>query len=101
MAVHHAVKSMLWRSSPEDTFPTAYRMNTRATLRRLFGEGGFDEEAFLRLDDCRSLARWRSTAGLELRLWRTLRRIGLPYPEACLLGIYRRRADPALAAHAA
>lgn len=90
MAVHHAVKRYLWEAAPEDTFPTAYRMNTRPALRRLFSAAGFAEESFLYLDDCRSLARWPLTLRLELMARGALRRIGLPYPETCLLGIYRR-----------
>jgi 2-polyprenyl-3-methyl-5-hydroxy-6-metoxy-1,4-benzoquinol methylase len=93
MAVHHWLKRVLWRASPQNTFPTAYRMNTRATLARQFAAGGFAEEQFHYLDDCRSLARWRLTATLELALWRALRGLGLRYPELCLLAIYRRLPD--------
>lgn len=90
MAVHHAVKAALWRTAPEDTFPTTYLMNTRATLAGLFAAAGFREQDFARLDDCRSLARWPVTSWLELATWRGLRSVGLGYPEACLLGVYRR-----------
>ena len=44
MAVHHSVKRVLWDTAERDTFPTYYRMNTRATLRRLFEANGFIEE---------------------------------------------------------
>ena len=93
MAVHHAVKRRLWGAAPEDTFPTAYRMNTRGTLRRLFGAAGFGEEQFHRLADCRSFGRWQATLAAELALWRVLSALGIPYPEACLLGVYRRLSD--------
>jgi SAM-dependent methyltransferase len=95
MAVHHALKKLLWEAAPEDTFPTAYRMNTRGTLKSLFARGGFTEERFLRLDDCRSFARWPATQRAELMLWRGFRALGIPYPEACLLGVYRKAADAA------
>jgi 2-polyprenyl-3-methyl-5-hydroxy-6-metoxy-1,4-benzoquinol methylase len=88
MAIHHAVKQVLWGSSPEDTFPTAYLMNTRKQLQRLFTSAGLVEESFLYLNDCRSLGRWRLTTVLELSAERVLRALGLPYPEICLLGIY-------------
>ena len=91
MPVHHLAKKALWGTAPEDTFPTHYRMNTRAALARLFGQAGFSEQVFQRLDDCRSLARWRATTVLELSAWRALRAVGLPYPEYCLLGVYRRQ----------
>lgn len=90
MAVHHAAKRLLWGVSPEDTFPTVYRMNTRGVLRRLFEAAGFAEERFLRLADCRALARWPATQHAELMLWRALQAAGLPYPEACVIGVYRR-----------
>jgi 2-polyprenyl-3-methyl-5-hydroxy-6-metoxy-1,4-benzoquinol methylase len=88
MAVHHWLKKHLWRVNPEDTFPTAYLLNTRAALSRLFAAAGMDEERFLYLDDCRSFSRWKLTTHLELTLQRGLRGLGLRYPEVCLLGIY-------------
>jgi SAM-dependent methyltransferase len=93
MAIHHAVKQVLWGSSPEDTFPTVYRMNTRKKLRQLFSVAGFTEEKFLYLNDCRSFGRWRFTLMLELLAERVLRTLGLRYPEICLLGIYRKESN--------
>lgn len=94
LALHHIAKSVLWGADPKDTFPTVYRMNTRRVLRDLLARGGFAEEQFFYLDDCRSFARWQVTATLELGLWRALRAVGLAYPELCLLGIYRRQGAP-------
>src|SRR6202000_1313212 len=51
--VHHAVKRVLWRTEERDTFPTVYRMNTRAALRRLFCGEGLSEVMFEYLADCR------------------------------------------------
>jgi hypothetical protein len=48
------------------------------------------EAAFVRLDDCRTFARFRSLSELELQAMRSCRALGLPYPEHCLLGIYRK-----------
>ena len=90
MGLRHVVKSWLWGTQPKDTFPTRFRMNTRGALQRLFAGHGLVEEAFLRLDDCRTFARFRSMAELELRLMRCCRALGLPYPEHCLLGVYRK-----------
>ena len=90
LAVHHALKGVLWRVSPEDTFPTAYRMNTRKALRRLFMAGGFVEESFCYLDDCRGMSWSPLTMMLELSAWKALRAVGLRYPEICLLGVYRK-----------
>jgi 2-polyprenyl-3-methyl-5-hydroxy-6-metoxy-1,4-benzoquinol methylase len=88
--LHHLPKRVLWRTDPKDTFPVAYRMNTRKTLRRLFEEHGFSESEFRYLDDCRTLMRFRATLILELSLWRCLRALWLTYPENCLLGVYER-----------
>ena len=93
LRVHHAAKRVLWRTEERDTFPTVYRMNTRRTLARLFSGAGFREESFQRLDDCRAFARWWITSAGELALWRLLRGVGLPYPEACLLGTYRKSGE--------
>ena len=88
--LHHRIKSILWRTSEQDTFPTSYRMNTRKRLKTLFAKAGFTEEYFSYLDDCRSFARWKALSVLELLFWRALQSVGLHYPEVCLLGIYRR-----------
>ncbi len=90
MPLRHAVKSWLWGTQPKDTFPTRFRMNTRRALRRRFAAVGLHEQAFLRLDDCRTFARFRSLSRLELFGMRLCRAVGVPYPEHCLLGIYRR-----------
>ncbi len=92
MGLRHVVKSWLWGTQPKDTFPTRFRMNTRSALRRLFVGAGMHEEAFLRLDDCRTFARFRSLCELELRLRTACRWLGVPYPEHCLLGVYRKPA---------
>jgi SAM-dependent methyltransferase len=89
--LHHAVKSRLWGTQERDTFPVAYRMNTRRRLARWFEGAGFRERAFARLDDCRTLARWKWPHAAELLARRLLRAAGnLHYPEHCLLGVYER-----------
>ncbi len=90
MDLRHTVKSWLWGTLPKDTFPTCFQMNTRGALQRLFSGVGMREEALLRLDDCRTFARFRWLSEMELRLMRVCRALGLPYPEHCLLGIYRK-----------
>src|SRR6266550_3496812 len=46
MSVHHAMKRWLWRTDERDTFPIAYKMNTRQALRHLLSTEGFREESF-------------------------------------------------------
>lgn len=90
MGLRHRVKSWLWGTAPKDTFPTVFKMNTRGALQRQFAAVGMREAAFVRLDDCRTFARFRWLAELELRLMRCCRALRLPYPEHCLLGCYRK-----------
>jgi SAM-dependent methyltransferase len=89
-SLHHPLKKLIWNVEEQDTFPTTYLMNTRGRLRSLMSDGGFQEEAFKYLDDCRTFARWRALNAIELTLWRLLRSLGLRYPEVCLLGVYRK-----------
>ncbi len=90
MSLRHRVKSWLWGTQAKDTFPTCFKMNTRGKLERLFAGVGMHEAAFLRLDDCRTFARFRGLCELELKVMRLCRSVRLPYPEHCLLGIYRK-----------
>src|ERR1039458_6820804 len=91
IVVHHFAKKVLWRTEEKDTFPVAYVMNTRSRLNGLFTAVGFREIRFHRLDDCRTLAKWKATLTLELMIWKALRSAGIGYPESCLLGVYERR----------
>jgi hypothetical protein len=88
--LHHPIKHMLWKTEEKDTFPVAYRMNTRRRLRRLFEGHGFREVAFNYLDDCRTFAGSRPLLFMELSVRRGLNALGLRYPENCLLGVYER-----------
>lgn len=87
----HAIKKLLWSTEEKDTFPTAFRLNTRREIRKFMSQHGFTEEIFLRLDDCRSFARWRVLLFLELMIRTALHSIGVLYPEYCLLGVYRKQ----------
>lgn len=88
--LHHPIKRVMWRTEEKDTFPVTYKMNTRATLRRLAAAHGFAEESFAHLDDCRTFHRFRLLNYAELASWKALRAVGLWYPENCLLGVYRK-----------
>jgi hypothetical protein len=87
---HNPAKRVLWGTEEKDTFPTFFRMNTRRRLRKVLEAVGFREVFFVYLDDCRTTGRFRSLQQLELALWRTMRGMGLRYPENCLLGVYRK-----------
>jgi SAM-dependent methyltransferase len=87
---HFPLKRWFWWGEEKDTFPVAYRMNTRRQLRHWLQPAGFDEILFLYLDDLATFSQFRVLNYLELWLWRCCRAIGCRYPEVCLLGVYRR-----------
>ena len=87
---HHAIKRLIWRTEERDTFPVAYKLNTRRSLKESFARHGFQEVSFARLDDCRTLSRFRWLHLIELFLWRLLKTVGGRFPENCLLGVYER-----------
>ena len=88
--LHHPLKRLLWNTREEDTFPVVYGMNTPVALRQLFGAAGLREESCRALADCRVFWKFRALHALELSLWRVGAWVGLPYPERCLLGVYRK-----------
>ena len=88
LGFHHAVKSVIWNTEEKDTFPTAYRMNTRKALNHAFQNAGFREVDFHYLDDARTFQNFKLLNVIELTAWRTLKFLGLRYPENCLLGTY-------------
>jgi hypothetical protein len=91
---HHGVKRQLWKTEEQDTFPVAYKMNTRAALAAVFRRHGLREAAFAYLDDCRTFARFRLANHAELTARWALRKVGLRYPENCLLGVYEKPDGP-------
>ncbi len=89
-SLHHRIKQYFW-GGEEDTFPVHYRMNSRAVLKTLFEQAGFTEELFVTQDDLSAFGNFRWLNWAELVVWRALQLVGLPYPENCLLGLYRRQ----------
>ena len=89
--MHYPIKRLLWGGDEKDTFPVEYKMNTRVRLRAYFDRYGFEEIAFAYLDDLSVFGNHPFMNRVELVTWRTLRRLGVRYPENCLLGVYRRR----------
>ncbi len=87
---HHRIKRFLWNCEERDTFPVAYRLNTRKALTDRFEAAGFRELCFAYLDDCRTFARFRWLHRVELALWGVCKGLGLTYPENCLLGVFER-----------
>jgi SAM-dependent methyltransferase len=88
--LHHPIKKLFWGGEEKDTFPTEYRMNTRRTLRQLFEGHQFAERAFLQIDDLAFFRKFKNLNYIEMLIWRTISKIGIRYPENCLLGVYER-----------
>jgi SAM-dependent methyltransferase len=88
---HNRLKRLIWDSEEQDTFPTAYRMNTRSDLSTLFESRGFREVLFARIDDCSVLTRFPRLNALEIGVRNVCQRASIVYPEYCLLAAYRRQ----------
>jgi hypothetical protein len=90
--LHHPIKQFFWGGDEEDTFAVHYKMNSKNVLGSLFSKHGFEELAFAYLDDLSTFARFRYLSYAELVVWKLLGRIGLKYPENCLLGVWKKSA---------
>ncbi|MFT4517647.1 MAG: SAM-dependent methyltransferase [Halioglobus sp.] len=89
--LHNPAKKILWGTEPEDTFPTCFKMNTQDTLKHLFAKHRYEEKLFMRLDDCRTFSGFKPLAYTELTLQKLLKKMGIQYPEYCLLGVYQKQ----------
>ena len=89
--LHHPLKRFFWNTESKDTFPVAYKMNTRSDLKSMFERNSFREVYFSYLDDCRTLAKFKVTLWAELVSRKVFRLLNCPYPELCLLGVYERK----------
>lgn len=87
-ALHNPLKRVIWQSESRDTFPTAYRMNTRRDLSGYASVFGLKEAYFDILDDCRVTNRFRIPNWIELKLRRMFNFFGMHYPERCILAVY-------------
>jgi len=92
-SLHNPLKKLIWNTDQRDTFPTAYKMNTRRDLQRLFSGAGFEEVYFGRVDDCSVLTRFLLLNSLEIRARNLCLKLGIPYPEYCLLAVFQRKSD--------
>jgi SAM-dependent methyltransferase len=88
---HYPIKRLFWSSAAEDTFEVEYRMNSRGTLRKCLGEAGLDEVLFAYLDDLSTWSRFRRMSYVESLARMMFNRLGLTYPENCLLAVYQKR----------
>lgn len=87
---HQYFKRLLWDAEARDTFPTAFKLNTRKALAHHCENNRLSETYFAYLDDCRTFDSYRWLNYAELSLQKALRSVSIRYPENCLLGVYRK-----------
>ena len=90
-SLHYNIKKFFWGGEEQDTFPVAYKMNTRNELKSIFENNGFNEVSFSYLDDLSTFARFKLLSKLELKLWKVTSKLGMRYPEHNLLGHYQKQ----------
>jgi hypothetical protein len=90
-SLHNKLKRLIWDSEPQDTFPTAYKMNTFGALKALFEARGFELAFFCDVDDCSVFTRYMGLNAVEIGVRNLLLGVGLTYPEHCLLTVLRRK----------
>ncbi|MGH8260567.1 MAG: class I SAM-dependent methyltransferase [Steroidobacteraceae bacterium] len=95
--MHNTLKRLIWNSEARDTFPTAYKLNTRRDLSRHTSAHCLKEISYRIIDDCRITGGYRVLQWIELRIRKLLRAIGLRHPESCILAVYERTGTPAAA----
>jgi SAM-dependent methyltransferase len=88
---HNPLKQLLWRTDERDTFPTQYKLNTFQDIERHAAGAGLVQIYFQRLDDCRTTTAFRRLNAMELKARGLLSKVGLRYPEACIVSVLKRR----------
>lgn len=88
--VHFPIKKVFWGGEEKDTFPVAYKMNSLSKLRKLFGDQGFTTEMLELVADCSTTSKWQILNTLELSAWKALSTLNVPYPESCVLAVFRK-----------
>lgn len=89
-ALHNPLKRLLWNTESRDTFPTAYKMNTRRDLTALASVLNLKEELFEFLDDCRTTTAYPLLNAMEIRARNLLNSMAIKHPENCILAVYRK-----------
>lgn len=88
--LHYIIKKIIWGGEEKDTFPVAFKMNTRKILRKVFEDGGFEEKSFHYLDDLSAFGKFKWLNLIEMTIWKFLNTLGLHYPEVNILAIYSK-----------
>ncbi len=84
-----------WRDFEEELFPTFYRANSKADLRRLLQRASFQERRLEYLGLAHSFGFIRPLYALSLLFERAIDRFGLHTLKADLLAVFEREGSPA------
>jgi len=88
---HHKIKKIFWGGEERDTFPVAYKMNSRSDLDSLFVDGGqFRLGLFRYLDDVSATIEYNVLNLIEMWVWRFFKKMGIRYAENNILAVYIR-----------
>ena len=89
---HHKIKKIFWGGQEKDTFPVAYKMNSKQELDSLFVDGGeFKPALFRYLDDVSATIEYNFLNLVEMYVWRFCQSLGLRYFENNILAVYIRK----------
>lgn len=89
---HHRIKKIFWGGEERDTFPVAYKMNSRRELDSLFvGGGQFSLGLFRYLDDVSVTIEYNFLNLIEMYFWRFFKKFGFKYIENNILAVYIKK----------
>ncbi len=88
---HHKIKKIFWGGEEKDTFPVAYKMNSKVDLDKLFLSGNeYSPVMFTYLDDVSATIEFDVLNRIEMIFWKICKIIGVRYIENNILAVYRK-----------
>jgi len=89
---HHGIKKIFWGGEAKDTFPIAYKMNSKKELDFLFLEDSeYDPILFEYLDDVSATIEHDFLNRIEMFFWKVMKIFGLRYVENNILAVYKKK----------
>ncbi|WP_152206338.1 class I SAM-dependent methyltransferase [Marinobacter changyiensis] len=87
---HHKIKSVIWGGEEKDTFPVAYKMNSKKDLNFLFLNHGFENVEFSYFDDTSATINNNVLNFIEIWACYILNKLGITYIENNIFAIYKK-----------
>ncbi|MDR9424068.1 MAG: methyltransferase domain-containing protein [Marinobacter sp.] len=88
---HHKIKKIFWGGKEKDTFPVAYRMNSKKELDELFfKDNKYTRVLFEYLDDVSATIEFDTLNRIEMIFWKFCKMIGIRYFENNILAVYKK-----------